>query len=120
MQVALTQDASVALRVVHRPVGGIHMNKGVQTLLDIHTGTKGEGTTHDDTHFTTVHFVEDFKFLLDFHAWFHHDNLIFWNARFYKLLTNILIEIEPCRFVLIIVGKNGNGSVVVLGIFKTA
>ena len=68
MQVALAQNASIALRVVHRSVGGIHMDKGVQTLLYVHTCSQREGTAHDDTHFTTVHFVEDFELLLDFHA----------------------------------------------------
>ena len=120
MQVALTQYATVTLRVVHWTVWCINMDEGVQTLLNVHTSTKRKGAAHDNTDFTTVHLIEDFKFLLDAHAGLHHNNLGFGYTCINEFLANVLIKVKACRFVLIVVRKDGNSAVIFLGVFETA
>ena len=96
------------------------MDEGVQTLLNVHTSTKRKGAAHDNTDFTTVHLIEDFKFLLDTHAGLHHNNLGFGNTCINEFLANVLIKVEACRLVLIVVRKDGNSAVILLSVFKTA
>lgn len=68
MPVPLPQDTTVSLRVVHRPVRSIEVNKSVQPLLDVHSCSEGKCRSEDYTYLTLVYLVEDFKFLLDGHA----------------------------------------------------
>ena len=120
MQVALAQNTSIALSVVHWTVRCVNMDEGVQTLLDVHTSTECGGAAHDNTDFTTVHLVEDFKFLLDTPSRIYNHDLGFGYTSRNEFLANVLIQIEASRFILKPVSKDGNSTVVVLGVFKTA
>ena len=120
VQVALSQDTAIALCVVHRSVGRIEVNKGVQTLLYVHACTKGGCTAEYHTHLATVHLVEDFQLLLDGHTGFHHNNLTFGYALRYEFLLDVLIQVETAALVLVVVGKDGHRSLVVVRLFQRA
>ena len=120
MQVALTGNSTIALRVVHWAVWGIQVYEGVQTLLDIHASTKCEGTTHNHTDFATVHLVEDFLFLLDGHTRTDDYYLLGWHTLLDKFLSDVLVEVETAVLVLIVVGKQSNGAVILGGLFERA
>ena len=70
------------------------MDKGMQSFLDVHTGTKGKCTTHDNTYLATVHLVEDVELLLDGHSRLDNNNLLGRNTSLDKLVANIFIKIE--------------------------
>ena len=120
MQVALTCNSTVALRVVHWAVWGIQVYEGVQTLLDIHASTKCEGTTHNHTDFATVHLVEDFLLLLDGHTRTDDYHLLGWHTLLDEFLSDVLVEVETAVLVLIVVGKQSNGAVILGGLFERA
>ena len=120
VQVALSQDTAIALCVVHRSVWRIEVNKGVQTLLYVHACTKGGSTAEYHTHLTTVHFVEDVKFLLYLHACFHHNHLIGRYTLLNEFLLDVLIQVETTALVLVAVGKDGYRTLVVVRLFQRA
>ena len=120
VQVTLSQDTAIALCVVHRSVGRIKVDKGVQTLLYVHASAKGGCTAKYHTHLATVHLVEDFQLLLDGHTWLHHDNLTFGYALRYEFLLDVLIQVETAALVLVVVGKDGHRSLVVVRLFQRA
>ncbi len=120
MQIALSEDAAIALCVVHRSVGRVKVYKGVQTLLYIHARTKRGGTAEYHTHLTSVNLVEDFQLLLYGHAGLHHNDLIFGDALLNELLFYVLIQIETATLVLVVVGKDGYRSLVAISFFQRA
>ena len=120
VQVALSQDATITLCVVHRSVGRVKVYKRVQTLLYVHTCAKCGGTAKHHTHLATVHLVEDFQLLLDGHTGFHHNNLTFGYALRYEFLLDVLIQVETAALVLVVVGKDGHRSLVVVRLFQRA
>lgn len=91
MQVALSQNTSVALCVVHRTVRRIEVYQSMEAFLDVHACTESEGATHNDTNLTGIDLVKDFKFLLHSHARFHHNNLLLRHTGSNQFLADILI-----------------------------
>ena len=112
MQVALSQDTPIALRIVHWAVRGVQMYQSVQAFLYVHACTERKGRAEDNTHLATIDLFEDFKFLLDSHSRLHYDNLISRYALCNKFGTNILIQIETALFVLIVICKYGNCALI--------
>ena len=92
----------------------------MEALLNVHTCTECECTAHDDTNLTGIHSAEDFELFVYSHPRFHHDNLLLWHTCRYEFLANILIEIKAGNLVLVVVGKDSNGAVVVFGFFEGA
>ena len=88
------------------------MDEGVQTLLYVYACAQCEGTTHDNAYLATVHLVEDFQLLLNTHAALHHHDLLGGYSLLYQFPADVLIQIEATLLVLVVVGKEGNGSVV--------
>ena len=120
VQVALSEDTAIALCVVHRSVGRIKVDKGVQTLLYVHASAKGGCTAKYHTHLATVHLVEDFQLLFDGHAGLHHNHLIGRHTLFNEFLLDVLIQVETAALVLVVVGKDGHRSLVVVRLFQRA
>ena len=120
MQVALSQDASVALSVVHRSVGRVKVDKRVQTLLYVHARAKCGGTAEHHTHLAMVHLVEDFQLLLDGHVGLHYYNLISRHTLGNEFLLDVLIQVETAALVLEMVGKDSHRSLVAVRFFQRA
>ena len=118
VKITLSQDAAVALRVVHRTVWRIKVYKGMQTFLYVYTSTKGCSTTENNTHLTSVNLVEDFQLLLDGHAGLHYDNLAFGNTLLDEFLLDVLIQVETAALILVMVGKDGYSTLVVVSLFQ--
>ena len=113
MQISLSQNASVALGIVHRTVGCIQMYQRVQSFLNVHARTERKGRTENHANFTTIYLFKDFKFLLDGHSRPHYYNLISRNTLCNQFISDVIIKIESALLILIIVGKNGNRTFVV-------
>ena len=118
VQVSLTQDTSVTLGVVHRAIRSIKMYQCVQSLLYVHTRTEGKGRTEDNTHLPTIYLFKDFEFLLDCHSRLDYYNLIGRNTLCNKFGTNVLIQVETALLVLVVVGEDGNSTLIVRTLFE--
>ena len=118
MQVALANDTTVSLGIVHRTVRCIQVNECMQPFLYVHTSTKREGTAKDNANFATVHLVEYFLLLLDGHAGTDNNYLVGWHSLRYELLTNIIIQVEAAVLVLIVVSEQGYSAFVLRCLFQ--
>ena len=110
----MSQDAAIALRVVHRSVRCIDVYQCVQSFLNVHTGSQRERAAHDNANITMINLVEDFQLLLHAHAALHYDNLVFGNAGSNQFLPDVLIEVETGVLVLIVVSEDSNSTFVAL------
>ena len=118
VQVALSQYAAIALRVIHRTVWRIKVYKGMQTFLYVYTSTKGRSATENNTHLASVHLVEDFQLLFYLHARLHYDNLACRHTLLDEFLLDILIQVETAALILVVVSKDGYRTLVVVRFFQ--
>ena len=118
MQIPLSQNASVALGIVHRAVRRIQMYQRVQSFLNVHAGAKRKGRTENHANFASVYLFKDFKFLLDGHSRPHYYNLISRNTFCNQFVSDVIIKVESALLVLIIVGKDGDSTLVVGSFFQ--
>ena len=92
----------------------------MQTLLDIHSRTKGKCRAEYNTDFSLVYLVEDFQLLLvgQLRGAADDSNLLFRNTCLYQFLLDILVQIESAVLVLIVVSKDCYGSIISLCLFQ--
>ena len=118
VQVSLSQDTSITLCVVHRSIRSIKMYQCVQSLLYVHTCTEGKGRAEDNTYLTTIYLFKDFEFLLYGHSRLDYYNLIGRDTLSNKFGANVLVQVETALLVLVVVGKDGNSTLIVRTLFE--
>ena len=94
------------------------MYQRVQSFLNVHAGAKRKGRTENHANFATVYLFKDFKFLLDGHSRPHYYNLISRNTFCNQFVSDVIIKVESALLVLIIVGKDGDSTLVVGSFFQ--
>ena len=120
MEISLSQDAAVALSVVHRSVGRVNVYQGMQALLNIYACAESESATHYHSYLATIDFFEDFKLFLYRQSRCHYHNLLCRHSLLNQFFTNILIEIESAVFIAVVVSKDCYRAVVTLTILERA
>ena len=118
MNITLSQYTSVSLRVVHRPVRSVNVDKRMKPFLYVHACSKRERTTHDHPYIATVHLVEYLQFLLGCHIRPHDNDLVGRDTRFHEFLLDVLIKVEPGLLVLIVIGEKGYRSLILVAILQ--
>ena len=89
------------------------MYQCVQSLLYVHTCTEGKSRTEDNTHLATIYLFKDFEFLLYGHSRLDYYNLIGRDTLCNKFGTNVLVQVETALLVLVVVGEDGNSTLIV-------
>ena len=112
MQITLSQNTTVALGIVHRSVGSIEMDQSMQPFLYVYACTESECRTEYHPNLATVHFGEDFKFLLVGYAGLHDNNLFSRDTFCNEFALDVLIDVESALVVLVVVCKYGDSSFV--------